>query len=71
MRFIEMDDRDFDEDDDDVGPGPGPGVAGGHWKNADAIFDSIDNQLEPFGLEIVMIDSRSDDFMWRIKARSK
>ena len=62
MRMIEVDKRDYDDE--------AVGVA--HWRGAaDTIFETIDDQLEQFGLEIVMIDSGSSDYMWRIDRRSK
>ena len=61
MRIVNLEEQ--DDDDESVG------VA--HWRGAaNTIFETIDDQLEPFGLEIVMIDSGSSDYMWRIERRS-
>ena len=62
MRTIEVDDRDYDDET--------VGIA--HWRGAaDTIFETIDEQLEPFGLEIIIIDSGSSEYMWRIERRSE
>jgi hypothetical protein len=62
MRVVEVNENDYEDE----------AVAGAHWRGPRKdIFEAIDDQLEPFGLEIVMIDSGSSDYMWRVERRSE
>ena len=41
------------------------------WKeHADTILEIVDDQLAPFGLEIVQYDTHGDYYMWRIEKRA-
>ena len=54
MRVIELEEQDYDDE----------AVGSARWRGAaQTIFETIDDQLEPFGLEIVMINSGSSDYM--------
>jgi hypothetical protein len=44
----------------------------GHFRtDKQTIVEKIDDQLEPFGLETVMIDDGGSDLMWRVERRSE
>ena len=62
MRVTKVKHEDFDD--------PAVGVA--HWRGpGEEIFQTIDDQLERFGLQIVIIDADSSDYMWRVEERPK
>jgi hypothetical protein len=62
MRVVPVHENDYEDD----------AVQTAHWRGPrEDIFEAIDDQLEAFGLEIVMIDSGGSDFMWRIQRCSE
>lgn len=51
---------------------PAPGMAHADWKESvDGVLESVDQQLVEHGLEVVMFDTGSDEYMWRIEPRQK
>lgn len=67
MRFAKMvwneEQETYEEDED-------PAVRGCDWKShADFILDEIDEQLAPFGLEVVLYETGGDNYVWRIDTR--
>lgn len=39
------------------------------WKDVAGLIDNIDNELKDFGLELVMADFGSDDYLVRVERR--
>ena len=62
MRIVEI----FGNEDEDEFDEMGEGIAVVRWKErVDAVLEIIDEQLEAFGLEIVLYDiGEADDYIW-------